>query len=72
MVQPKVIPSLPTCKKSAQFVNFFLLLLSCDKQLLEILDIACTSMQKISSIYSFILEIRQIIESYDLEGHTHI
>ena len=30
------------------------------------------SMQKISSIHSFILEIQQIIESHDLKGHSHI
>ena len=30
------------------------------------------SMQNISSINSFILEIQQIIESCDLKGHTHI
>ena len=30
------------------------------------------SMQKITSLHSFILELQQIIESCDLKGHTHI
>ena len=31
----------------------------------------CTSMQKISSFFQFILEIRSIFESCDQTGHTH-
>ena len=31
----------------------------------------CISMQKISSIYKFILKIQQIIESHELKEHAH-
>ena len=31
-----------------------------------------TSMQKISWIHQFILEIKQVLESKDLKGHSHI
>ena len=31
-----------------------------------------SSMQKISPIHQFILEVNQILESQDLKGHSHI
>ena len=31
----------------------------------------CIGMQKISSFHPLILEMQQILECYDLKGHTH-